>query len=85
MFCRSLGCIQMFQSGTYSNVLIDCIICRTRGNMTAITVVIIGFIALDGLRVGCGLRSYYHFLHFVVWDVIPNISFSSFELSQDLA
>ena len=26
---------------------------------------------LDGLRVGCGLRSYYNLPHFVVWDVIP--------------
>ena len=34
-------------------------------------VVILGFIALDVLRVGCGFRSYYHFPHFVVWDVIP--------------
>ena len=26
---------------------------------------------LDGLRVGYGLRSNYHFPHFVVWDIIP--------------
>ena len=34
-------------------------------------IVILGFIALDGLRVGYGLRSYCHFPCFVVWDVIP--------------
>ena len=30
-----------------------------------------GFIALEGLRVGCGLRSYYHFQRFIEWDVVP--------------
>ena len=33
-------------------------------------VIILGFIALDGLRVGCGLRSYYHFPRFIEWDVV---------------
>ena len=34
-------------------------------------VIILGFIALDALRVGCGLRSYYHIPRFVEWDVVP--------------
>ena len=74
--CLCSWCLWNFVGINWGSYFIDIVFLVTWLQLTQFffyypLVVILCFIALDGLKVGCGLRSYYHFLRFVVWDVIP--------------